>query len=99
MGFEHCEIRFAKSFIIRYNVYNEFKVSDFELIKKFTEFDNKWTPKLNSFFEVWKVAENDIKNYLYFKAAFDQFIKFETDGVRFLKAFWYFGDVKIIAVV
>ena len=31
---------------------NEFKVSDFELIKKFTEFDNKWTPKLISFFEV-----------------------------------------------
>ena len=75
---------------------NEFKVSDFELIKKFTEFDNEWTPKLISFFEVWKEAEKDIKNYLYFKAAFDQFIKFETDGVRFLKSVWYFGDVKIL---
>ena len=41
---------------------NEFKVSDFELIKKFTEFDYFWTPKLNSFFEVWKEAEKDIKN-------------------------------------
>ena len=63
------------------------------------EFNNYWTPKLNSFFEVWKEAEKDIKNYLYFKAAFDQFIKFETDGVKFLKSAWHFGDVKIIAVV
>ena len=36
---------------------------------------------------------------MYFKAAFDQFIKFESDGVRFLKSVWYFGDVKIYAVV
>ena len=52
-----------------------------------------------SFFEVWETAKGNIENYLYFKAAFDQFIKFETDGIRFLKVVWYFGDVKIIAVV
>ena len=67
---------------------NEFKVSDFELIKKFTEFDNKWTPKLNDFFKVWETAKGNIENYLYFKAAFDQFRKFETDGVRFLQSVW-----------
>ena len=48
---------------------------------------------------MWKEVENHIKNFLHFKAAFDQYIKFETDGVKFLKSIWYFGDVKIIAVV
>ena len=36
---------------------------------------------------------------MYFKSAFDQFIKFETDGVRFLQPVWHFGGVKIYAVV
>ena len=78
---------------------NEFKVSDFELIKKFIEFEKFWTPKINDFFKVWETAKVNIENYMYFKAAFDQFIKFENDGVRFLQSVWYFGDVKLIAVV
>ena len=39
------------------------------------EFNNYWKPKLNSFFEVWEKAKGNIENYLYFKAAFDQFKK------------------------
>ena len=78
---------------------NDFPLSSFNdllaRIVKFEDFDNRWTPILNDFFNKWQDYKQVIEDYNQFKIAFNLHLKLENDGVKFIKPILYFADVKI----